>query len=131
MTSPSLTSYVELFFINSICGTSRNQIDIFGFSDKPLRALVYIKSLIPSDYTPYIATILTNTVKLSNASYVDPVLKNTTYFLVGTDVDCSSPRRLYQLYTQSGGTNLIGSNYAPSVEYRYRLAMPSRGKLFR
>jgi len=122
---PSLTSYVELFFINSICGTEINQIDIFNFSEKPLRSFIYIKSLIPSNYVPYIATISDNSITLSAASYTNLVIRNTTYLLIANSLPYSSATKLYQLYTQSGG-------YSPaSIEYRYRLAMSSRGKTFR
>jgi hypothetical protein len=119
MSPPSLSSYVELFFINSTDMTERNQIEVFGFVEYTLSRLIYLKNLLPSSYVPYIAN--RSTLKLTSTSYASQVIRNTTYFLIKVGVTCESSDRLYQLYTQSGG----------GVENRYKLVMPSRGLIFR
>lgn len=135
-TSPSLslTRYVEIFILNTLCNKGkRNQIELFHFNTNTiLRTLIYKMNILPSNYIPYIMTNITNSeIKINQINYIDPILRNSTYFIIDKNLDCIDTTRLYGVYHTHSGCNKLGSAQFPEIENRYRLVLPSRGVVFR
>ena len=125
----SLTNFVEIVKIDSLCNTNQNHFEMVGVSERRIREEVAKFNINQLKYTTYIV----NNNKLEIISFDDQIEKFRTYFFINNKLICRKDLldKIIDLYNLRYGTKITGSVYFPKPLIRFPPQMPSRGHIFR
>lgn len=133
----SLTNWVELITVDSICNNRQNQFNMIPFKDATLRSIMCKYGVTEKDYAVYWVTdTLADRFKIWELEFNCDgayLVKKKIYFFVNKALNCQNNlgTRLFELYRSKFGTARMGSVYFPEPLYRIPIQMPSRGLVFR
>lgn len=134
----SLTNYVEIFTINSICTPGpRNQIEMIRYTEPPplLKSIIAKFNIFETQYVAYrVKEILSGKFKIEQVFFSDEIKRNNIYFFLNRNITCGLDIldiKFFDAWQTKAGTAKTGSVYFPEQIIRFPLGMPSRYKVFR
>lgn len=134
----SLTNYIEIFAVNSICSQGpRNQIDMARYTEPAprIKEIVSKLNIFESGYVAYqVMQILPDRLKIQQVLFTDQVKRNSIYFFLNRNITCGLDVlgvKFFDAWQTRSGTTRTGSVYFPEQLARFPLGMPSRFRIFR
>jgi len=122
----SLTNYVEIIIIESICGKNRNQYHLIPYNKITLRKAT-AQYATPDTHKAYKTTEIKNDqIKTQETSYNEIITKKATYFIINKQITCRINQLesiLYQLWTSIDQPKITKNRYNA---YRRPMILPSR-----